>query len=301
MDAVGATASIVGIITAALQSTKIIYQIIEGIKDAPTVIKDLGEKVKIIEDALLRMRNIQLPSQSLKDRMKKCQHDLESFSRKVKTLSDAFNGESRSNKFRKGLKVWFKEEEFRDMNRILNDHQRFFILETSANTMETSEKYGIPNTSSRFTTAATVADTYIDRSMVSIDLLSKDMTAKHDDLVLRLETLHALLKENHAYHPNNGDNGNQSNAQIDGLETSIDRIVSLYNEKETTIFSRAESKKLVKDFEKILDFLQDTETERHETTGSNFKEEDFEDLQRLKGILMSTLSIMKSKDGIKNG
>jgi hypothetical protein len=91
--------------------------------------------------------------------------------------------------------------------------------------------------------------------------------------------LPALLKENHACHPNNGDNGNQRNAQIDGLETSIDRIVSLYNEKQTTIFSRAETKKLIKDVEKMLDFLQDTETQRHKIkTGSNFTEEDFEDL-----------------------
>jgi hypothetical protein len=83
MDAVGTAASIVSIITAALQSTKSIYQIIEGIKDAPTVIKTLSEKVKTLEDALLRMRNIQLPSQLLKDRTEKCQRDLESFSRKV--------------------------------------------------------------------------------------------------------------------------------------------------------------------------------------------------------------------------
>ncbi|CCX04290.1 hypothetical protein FPQ18DRAFT_380526 [Pyronema domesticum] len=242
MDAVGATASIVGIITAALQSTKFIYQIIERIKDAPTVIKELGEKVKVLEGALLRMSNIQLPSQLLKDRMEKCQRDLESFSKKVQKISDAFNGESRSNKLRKGFQVWFKEDKF--MNSALDEYRQFFILEMSANTMEASEKYGkygIPYTSSKLTTAIAVADTSVDhpwhQSISSGRTSNQSLEGFKNAFFQRIEILlPVLLKEDHACHPNNGDNGNQRNAQIDGLETSIDRIVNLYNETETTIY-----------------------------------------------------------------
>ncbi|CCX04280.1 Similar to predicted protein [Nectria haematococca mpVI 77-13-4]; acc. no. XP_003044550 [Pyronema omphalodes CBS 100304] len=141
IDGIGAAASILGIITAAPQSTKYIYQVIAGIKDAPTVIKELGKKIGVLEDTLFRIKHIQRPSTLLKDRIEKCQRDLAGFTIRVEKMSDAFDGTSLSQKIRKGTQVWFKEDKFLAMNKTLDEYRKFFILEMNANTMETSEKY----------------------------------------------------------------------------------------------------------------------------------------------------------------
>jgi hypothetical protein len=90
------------------------------------------------------------------------------------------------------------------------------------------------------------------------------------------------------------------------FEASLDRLLDLANEKDTIIFSQAETRRIISDIEKIFHFLEnarpldpkgDTKRDFEAMNVSNFTENDFDDLTRLKGILNSTLSIEKNEGG----
>jgi hypothetical protein len=64
------------------------------------------------------------------------------------------------------------------------------------------------------------------------------------------------------------------------------------------VFSKAESKKVIKDFERILDSIETPTVQAQEKLKeSNFTEEDYEDFHRLKGVLISALSIEENANG----
>jgi Mg2+ and Co2+ transporter CorA len=142
VEAISAVASVIGVVTAAVQSTKYSYQMIEGIKDAPSMIRKLGDKIKNLEDALVQLKCIQSPSPRLKPKVEECQRDLKEFSRKVEKKISDLEGKSRSRKIRKSFQVWFSDEEYKSMNENLDDYVQFFSFQILLNiNTEIVEKY----------------------------------------------------------------------------------------------------------------------------------------------------------------
>lgn len=107
--------------------------------------------------------------------------------------------------------------------------------------------------------------------------------------------LPTLIKENHNS-PKNDSSG--TDEELVQVEASIDRIIGVYNNRETTVFSKVDSKNLFKYFERIFDFIETpTAQAQGKLKESNFTKEDYEDLHRLKGVLMSASSIEENANG----
>jgi len=132
MEALGAAASIVSLVTAALQSAKVIQEILSGIKDGPTLINELTSKLSDLRGLLPQLERLQSTSGSTIDELRRtterCAGELQMFEAKLAKLRNV-PGDRRWAKVRKGLKTVLKEDEFSSMRRKLSDYMNSFTVQ----------------------------------------------------------------------------------------------------------------------------------------------------------------------------
>ncbi|KAF8248642.1 ankyrin [Wilcoxina mikolae CBS 423.85] len=119
MDPLSPAASVVAIITAALNSAKFIHQIIRSIKDGPHHILELSAKLSDLQGILRQLQSFDRSGNAfdeLRQFMAPCANDLANFERKLAKLND-IPGEGRWAKIRRGVGIMLREDDFLSMNR----------------------------------------------------------------------------------------------------------------------------------------------------------------------------------------
>ncbi|KAF8241495.1 hypothetical protein K440DRAFT_642216 [Wilcoxina mikolae CBS 423.85] len=124
MAALGIAASIIAVITAALQSAKVIHQILSGIKDGPHHVVELSTKVNDSQAILKQLQNFDR-SRNVFDELKKsivpCADDLAVFETKLAKLQNT-PGEGRWVRIRKGVGIVLREGDFLSMHRKISHY-----------------------------------------------------------------------------------------------------------------------------------------------------------------------------------
>jgi hypothetical protein len=121
MDPLSTTASVIAVVTAALQCAKTIREIVCGIRDGPTHIAELGTKMSDIRDLLKQLKAVGQritgnEFDDLKATMQRCASDLATFERKILKVREV-PGEKKWAKVKKRIKATLKEDDFLSMGR----------------------------------------------------------------------------------------------------------------------------------------------------------------------------------------
>ncbi|KAF8534015.1 hypothetical protein BDD12DRAFT_897238 [Trichophaea hybrida] len=135
MDAVSATASIIAIIGAALNSLNAITRILGGIKDGPAHIQDLIVKMKDLESLLVQLQSLQQGTHGrgvgfneLAILTRRCWDDLHSFeSELVKHHIGLGGGGWRA--LREGIRAMLGREKFHKMGQKMSDYYDVFTAQ----------------------------------------------------------------------------------------------------------------------------------------------------------------------------
>jgi predicted nuclease with TOPRIM domain len=133
MEALGATASIIAIVTAALHSAKTIRDILSGIKDGPTHVRELEAKTEDLRGLLKQLRNLEnrqsgAEFDELRASARRCAVDLHEFGEKLAKLQNV-PGDRRWAKVRNGVKSMLREDDFVCMGRKLSHYVDFFTAQ----------------------------------------------------------------------------------------------------------------------------------------------------------------------------
>jgi hypothetical protein len=136
MEALGATASILAVVIAALRSAKIIHELLDGIKNGPTHIGELNSKIETLSGLLGQLERVgqRLSGKDI-DELKKstsrCADDLLTFRNKLSKLQNT-PGEKSWDRVKKVVKSTLKEEDFLSMGRRLSDYVGVFTVQLGA-------------------------------------------------------------------------------------------------------------------------------------------------------------------------
>jgi hypothetical protein len=128
MDPLSLTAGIIAVVTAALQSTRVIKDVLGGIKDGPAHIHELTNLMDDLRGLLKQLRDLGNRTRGgafdeLKALTSRCADDLQVFEAKISKLRN-IPGDKRWAKVRKRLKAVIREEDFlsmaKNMDRYIN-------------------------------------------------------------------------------------------------------------------------------------------------------------------------------------
>ena len=129
MEAVGAGASIIAVTTVALQSSRVIYETISGIKNGPEEVKELASEVQQLCHLLRQVTEI---SKKIDDRdvtsaselqsvIEQCRQNLDDFQKQFDKLEVSSN-ERRLIRAWKRVKLVVKKEDFQKMWRTVSHY-----------------------------------------------------------------------------------------------------------------------------------------------------------------------------------
>jgi len=126
MDGLSVAANIISIVTAGVRSAVVIREILNGIKDGPAHVRELGIKVDEVSGLLKQLKVLQQhvsgnELDELSTMTQRCAAELETFEGKISKLRNV-PGDRRWAKVRKGLKTILKEDDFLSMSRRLSHY-----------------------------------------------------------------------------------------------------------------------------------------------------------------------------------
>jgi hypothetical protein len=121
MEPLSTTASVIAIVTAALQCTKTIHEIICGIRNGPTYVQELSVKMSDLRGLLNQLKVVGHritgdQFDELKATMQRCANDLAIFEGKILKLREV-PGEKKRAKVKKRIKAMLKEDDFLSIGR----------------------------------------------------------------------------------------------------------------------------------------------------------------------------------------
>ncbi|KAF8528325.1 ankyrin repeat-containing domain protein [Trichophaea hybrida] len=299
MYVLGAAANIVSLVTVALQSAKVIQEILSGIKDGPTLINELTSKLSDLRGLLLQLER--LPSTS---------------GTKLAKLRNV-PGDRRWAKVRKGLKTMLKEDEFLSMRRKLGDYMDSFsvllgLIGVSSQQETRSDLENIKNMLS--TLIATMKRT----PEISPAQLSSFLTSAQPVCHSSAQSMHSLPQQPITPHNSPaqpvktsyesiGGRSAKSECEVptsidceDEISESVDRLCRLAKKKEITVFSGDEAFAIIDDLEKLLDVVSNNMSPfklaegkgKRKWDGINpLSKDESRDFKRAKGLLNSSPSI----------
>lgn len=129
MEVISSGASITAIVAVALQSTKVIYNTITGIRDGPREIRQLASALDDLHHILKQLEEINTEIESttayglseLKRLIGECSKDLDDFELQLEKLQEKPN-EKNLGKTWKRVKTVLRKEDFRKMWDVIHHH-----------------------------------------------------------------------------------------------------------------------------------------------------------------------------------
>lgn len=133
MDIVSVAASLTALITIAIQSTKIISQAVQQIRDGPVHVQRLAIKADTLQQTLDQLRTVITDADSingsnvsalfiyLQRLVEACTEELKRITRKLVCLQEAIGGKHVRRAWA-SIKALFKERDLEDMWKVLQSH-----------------------------------------------------------------------------------------------------------------------------------------------------------------------------------
>ena len=142
MDPVAASASLANIITFALQSAKVIYETIAGIRDGPIEVRRLGSATEVLRQLLMQLNQLTTQGsqhgydvadaslQPLKNQVERCSTDLQGITAKISRLQVEVEDELIVKSWKR-IKTFLREKDFGKMWRIVQHNVEVLGLQLS--------------------------------------------------------------------------------------------------------------------------------------------------------------------------
>ncbi|CAG7559085.1 unnamed protein product [Fusarium equiseti] len=223
MEAVGFGASLLTFVGAAVTVSKSIHEILSAIKDGPETIGFLNNEISQLEGILQRLLQVYVSTAGLSDRpelehlVQKCKDDLVGFEARIRQL-DVSGADGRRGRLWRKLKICLEEK---DLDHIRHVTRQLPALTDILPTLQ-QIRQGV--------TALQVSDTSAAMMQVHSSVMSSRVT-KPDDT-------------------------QSDKSQPAGLDDSIARLMRLL-EKRPCVVESDDSKEMVDDLERLLQFVQD--------------------------------------------
>jgi hypothetical protein len=124
MDGLSIGSGVVAFISIALQSAKVILDIVSVVKDGPRHVQELSYDVEQLRQVLERMSRLQIAEHadiSIGRLLQRCSEDLSSYASRLRKMQ-ACSTESRSGKFWKTLRAVVGEKDLEAMRTTIHSH-----------------------------------------------------------------------------------------------------------------------------------------------------------------------------------
>ncbi|CVK86527.1 uncharacterized protein FMAN_06203 [Fusarium mangiferae] len=279
MEAVGAGASILTLITVAFSVTQSIHSGLSAIKDGPGVIRSLTREIAQLESVLQRLKQIPFASinnidrSQLKALAKRCKGDLAELDHRLKSL-DVSTLDGRRGRLWRNLKLCFSEKELDHIRNAVQSHLhhltiQFHIIQARQLSLTATQ---------------------------STQILSDLQHLKQEIAALRINSTASLVTEEES--PSTSvrvtevDDEEMDCSPDTSLDESINRLMRLL-EKKPCVVESDDSEELLKDIEYLLDYIRnDAEPVESEGACQNCQQDVSKELKLMANIILSSPSMM---------